>query len=107
MQLIPISTFHHPGLRGSGIQPSLVLGVIVVRFLLLPIIGIVIVKGAIKLGLVHADPLYQFVLLVQYSVPPAMNISTHYISLLHVNLLVLELVTIIVMRDLSFITDAI
>lgn len=64
------------GLRGSGMHFSLVLGVIVVRFILLPLLGIVIVKGAIRLGLVHNDPLYQFVLLLQYSMPPAMNIGT-------------------------------
>lgn len=64
------------GLRGSGIHFSLVLGVVVVRYVLSPLLGIVIVKGAIRLGLVHNDPLYQFVLLLQYSMPPAMNIGT-------------------------------
>ncbi|XP_020570614.1 protein PIN-LIKES 3-like isoform X1 [Phalaenopsis equestris] len=64
------------GLRGSSIRASAVIGVIVVRYVLLPLAGIVIVKGAVFLGLVHADPLYQFVLMVQYAVPPAMNIGT-------------------------------
>ncbi|XP_020268130.1 protein PIN-LIKES 3-like isoform X1 [Asparagus officinalis] len=64
------------GLQGSGIHSSLVLGVVVVRYFLLPLIGIVIVKGAIRSGFVHSDPLYQFILLLQYCVPPAMNIGT-------------------------------
>ncbi|PKU81540.1 protein PIN-LIKES 3 isoform X1 [Dendrobium catenatum] len=64
------------GLRGSSIRASVIIGVIVVRYLLLPLVGIAIVKGAVLLGLVHADPLYQFVLLVQYALPPAMNIGT-------------------------------
>ncbi|XP_047267366.1 protein PIN-LIKES 1 isoform X4 [Capsicum annuum] len=34
------------------------------------------VKGAIRLGLVQHDPLYQFVLLLQFALPPAMNIGT-------------------------------
>ncbi|XP_048425752.1 protein PIN-LIKES 1-like isoform X2 [Pyrus x bretschneideri] len=63
------------GLRGSGIQKSLVVGIIVVRYVALPLIGILVVKGALKFGLVHSDPLYLFVLLLQFSLPPAMNIG--------------------------------
>ncbi|OAY74350.1 putative transporter C5D6.04 [Ananas comosus] len=64
------------GLRGSRVNPSIIIGILVVRYILLPLVGIVIVKGAVRLGLVHADPLYQFILLLQYAVPPAMNIGT-------------------------------
>ncbi|MQL70929.1 hypothetical protein Taro_003249 [Colocasia esculenta] len=64
------------GLRGSDIRSSLVIGVVVVRFIILPAIGVAIVKGAIYLGLVHSDPLYQFILFLQHAVPPAMNIGT-------------------------------
>ncbi|XP_050376788.1 LOW QUALITY PROTEIN: protein PIN-LIKES 3-like [Argentina anserina] len=64
------------GLRGSGIRTSLVIGVIVVRYVALPLTGILIVKGATKFGLVHSDPLYMFVLLLQFSLPPAVNIAT-------------------------------
>ncbi|KAK8950025.1 hypothetical protein KSP40_PGU007255 [Platanthera guangdongensis] len=64
------------GIRGSRIRASAIIGVIVVRYLLLPLVGIAIVKGAVRLGLVHADPLYQFVLLMQFALPPAMNIGT-------------------------------
>ncbi|TQE08774.1 hypothetical protein C1H46_005622 [Malus baccata] len=64
------------GLRGSGIQKSLVVGIIVVRYVALPLIGVLVVKGALKFGLVHSDPLYLFVLLLQFSLPPAMNIGT-------------------------------
>lgn len=68
-------TFEPSGIRGSSIRAPVVIGVIVVRYLLLPLVGIGIVKGAVLLGLVHDDPLYQFVLLVQYALPPAMNIG--------------------------------
>ncbi|KAF5203418.1 Auxin efflux carrier-like protein [Thalictrum thalictroides] len=64
------------GLRGSGIQMSLILGIVVVRYVLLPLSGILIIKAAIRFGLIHLDPLYQFVLLLQYALPPAMNIGT-------------------------------
>ncbi|KAF6171550.1 hypothetical protein GIB67_018074 [Kingdonia uniflora] len=47
----------------------------VVRYILLPLISIAVVKGAHRIGFVHSDPLYQFVLL-QFALPPTSNIST-------------------------------
>ncbi|CAI9762979.1 unnamed protein product [Fraxinus pennsylvanica] len=64
------------GLKGSGIQKSVILGIIIVRYIALPLLGIVIVKGALRFGLVHQNPLYEFVLLLQFALPPAMNIGT-------------------------------
>ncbi|XP_012698942.1 protein PIN-LIKES 3 [Setaria italica] len=66
------------GLGGrSSVQPSVIAGVIVVRYVLLPLLGTGLVRGAVRLGLVQPDPLYQFILLLpQYAVPPAMNIGT-------------------------------
>ncbi|KAM6595742.1 hypothetical protein CsatA_006266 [Cannabis sativa] len=64
------------GLRGEGIQKSLVVGIVVARYIALPLTGILVVKGAVHLGLVQKEPLYQFVLLLQFVVPPAMNIGT-------------------------------
>lgn len=59
-----------------GMQKSIVAGIIVARYVVLPTVGILVVKGAIHFGLVHSDPLYQFVLLLQFALPPAMNIGT-------------------------------
>jgi predicted permease len=65
------------GLRGeASVQPSVIASVIVVRYILLPSLGTLLVKSAVHLGLIHPDPLYQFILLLQYAVPPAMNIGT-------------------------------
>lgn len=64
------------GLKGSGIQKSVILGIIIVRYIALPLLGIVVVKGALRFGLVHQNPLYEFVLLLQFALPPAMNIGT-------------------------------
>jgi hypothetical protein len=73
--------FISPGLRGDVSVPRAVIaGVVAVRFVLLPLMGTVLVKVAIRLGVIQPDPLYQFILLLQYAVPPAMNIgqtSTH------------------------------
>jgi len=64
------------GLTGSGIRLPIVGGIIAIRYVVLPVLGAFIVKGAIRAGLVSSDPLYQFVLLLQYAMPPAMNIGT-------------------------------
>ena len=54
----------------------IVSGIVIARYVALPLMGILIIKGAIHFGLVHSDPLYQFVLLIQFALPPAMNIGT-------------------------------
>ncbi|KAL5557366.1 hypothetical protein UlMin_039602 [Ulmus minor] len=64
------------GLRSSKLSPLIVIAVVCARYILLPVIGIFIVKGADKLGFLPSDPLFQFVLMVQFALPPAMNIST-------------------------------
>ncbi|XP_073133717.1 protein PIN-LIKES 3-like [Henckelia pumila] len=64
------------GLKGSEIEKSIVFGIIVVRYVVMPLIGIGVVKGAVRFGFVHDDLLYQFVLLLQFALPPAMNIGT-------------------------------
>ncbi|RZB44896.1 Protein PIN-LIKES 3 [Glycine soja] len=64
------------GLKRSGMKFSLLVGIVVIRYIALPILGVVIVKGAIHFGIIHHDPLYQFVLMLQYALPPATSIST-------------------------------
>ncbi|XVE87563.1 hypothetical protein DITRI_Ditri18aG0127600 [Diplodiscus trichospermus] len=64
------------GLRSSTIKPLIIVGVVCVRYLILPVIGIGVVKAARELGLLPADPLFQYVLMVQFTLPPAMNIGT-------------------------------
>lgn len=64
------------GLKGLGKQLPLIVGIAVVRFIALPAIGIGIVKGAIHFGFIHPEPLYQFLLLLQFALPPAVAMST-------------------------------
>ncbi|QCD82194.1 Auxin efflux carrier [Vigna unguiculata] len=64
------------GLKGSSTPVWTIVGIIVVRYIFLPVLGVAVVKTAIHLSLVHSDALYQFVLLLQYALPPAMNIGT-------------------------------
>jgi predicted permease len=62
--------------RSSEMKNSCIIGVLVARYILLPVSGVLLVRGAYKLDLVTSEPLYQFVLLLQYAVPPAMNLGT-------------------------------
>lgn len=65
------------GLRGDASVPrSVIAGIVAVRYILLPLLGTVLVKAAVRFGVIRPDPLYQFILLLQYAVPPAMNIGT-------------------------------
>lgn len=64
------------GLRRASIRPIIIITIIFVRYVILPMIGILVIKTAASLGLLPSDPLFSFVLLIQYTVPPAMNIST-------------------------------
>ncbi|GMI68270.1 PIN-LIKES 5 [Hibiscus trionum] len=64
------------GLRSSTIKPMAIVGVVCVRFIILPVVGIWVVKAAGNLGFLPPDPLFHFVLMVQFTLPPAMNIGT-------------------------------
>lgn len=64
------------GLRSSNLKPLVAVGVICVRYMILPVIGIGVVKAASNLGFLPSDPLYHYVLMIQFTLPPAMNIST-------------------------------
>ncbi|GJR19661.1 PIN-LIKES 7-like protein [Tanacetum coccineum] len=63
------------GLRRASIKPVIIITIIFVRYVILPMIGILVIKTATSLGILPSDPLFSFVLLIQYTVPPAMNIS--------------------------------
>uniref|UniRef100_A0A803KWC3 Uncharacterized protein n=1 Tax=Chenopodium quinoa TaxID=63459 RepID=A0A803KWC3_CHEQI len=65
-----------PGLKGSQIQIRTIICIAVVRYILLPLLGLVIVRGAVHVGILHIDPLFQFILLLQYALPPAMSIRS-------------------------------
>ncbi|KAL2576823.1 hypothetical protein AAZV13_16G095600 [Glycine max] len=59
------------GLKKSGISIFLIIGIMVVRFIISPILGILIVKAAYYWGFIGSYSLYQFVLMLQYALPPA------------------------------------
>ncbi|WZZ12706.1 hypothetical protein YC2023_105795 [Brassica napus] len=64
------------GLRSSAVKTSVIVGVICVRYIILPVVGVGVVQLAWSLGYLPADPLFRYVLMLQFTLPPAMNIST-------------------------------
>ncbi|KAB1224013.1 hypothetical protein CJ030_MR2G007939 [Morella rubra] len=62
------------GLRRSEVGLLVIVGVIAVRYIVLPLLGIVIVKAAHSWGMVGSSSLYQFILMLQYALPPAMSV---------------------------------
>lgn len=64
------------GLKKATMRPVVIVAVIIVRYVLLPVCGIGIVKAANQLGFLPEDPLYHFVLLIQFVLPPAMSVGT-------------------------------
>ncbi|KAK7360383.1 hypothetical protein VNO77_02373 [Canavalia gladiata] len=64
------------GLKKSRIGFFLIIGIMAVRFIISPILGILIVKVAHYWGFVGSYSLYQFVLMLQYALPPATSVGT-------------------------------
>ncbi|KMT09551.1 hypothetical protein BVRB_6g130120 [Beta vulgaris subsp. vulgaris] len=65
------------GLKGTCIQRRVVIGIVVARYIILPLSGILIIKGAIQVGFVPPNnKLFVFLLLLQHAMPPAMNLGT-------------------------------
>ncbi|XP_051116217.1 protein PIN-LIKES 7-like [Andrographis paniculata] len=64
------------GMSKRRVKASTIIAVICVRYIMLPAAGIGIVKAASYLGFLPADPLYHFVLMIQFTLPPAMAIGT-------------------------------
>ncbi|XVE68662.1 hypothetical protein DITRI_Ditri09bG0086800 [Diplodiscus trichospermus] len=64
------------GLKGSDVSFVIIAGIIAVRNIFLPLLGIAVVKAAQHFGMISSDPLYQFVLMLQYALPPAMAVGT-------------------------------
>ncbi|KAK4592492.1 hypothetical protein RGQ29_016865 [Quercus rubra] len=64
------------GLKRSEVGPLIVLGIIAIRYIISPLLGIVIVKAANHFGMLGSDSLYQFTLMLQYALPPAMTVGT-------------------------------
>ncbi|OMO62832.1 Auxin efflux carrier [Corchorus capsularis] len=64
------------GLKRSEMNMLAIIGIVVVRNIFLPLLGVAVVRAAYHFGILGSNSLYRFVLMLQYSVPPAINIGT-------------------------------
>ena len=64
------------GSRARGDVLWSIVGIIAVRYIFLPLLGVAVVRGVVYLGWADSDPLFVFILLLQYALPPAMNLGT-------------------------------
>lgn len=64
------------GLHIPTLKPSVIIAIVFVRCIMLPIAGFAVVKAAGELGFLPQDPLYHYVLMLQFALPPATSIGT-------------------------------
>jgi predicted permease len=58
------------------LKRSLIVVIVCIRYVAMPLIGIAVVHAAHGVGFLPHDPLYRYVLMMQFALPPAMNIGT-------------------------------
>ncbi|BAT09339.1 protein PIN-LIKES 7 [Oryza sativa Japonica Group] len=64
------------GLRKSELKRTVIIAIVCIRYVILPLVGIAVVHGAYWVGFLPHDPLYRYVLMMQFALPPAMTIGT-------------------------------
>ncbi|KAL0920300.1 hypothetical protein M5K25_009425 [Dendrobium thyrsiflorum] len=63
------------GIGKTTVKPSAIVAIALVRYIALPISGIFVVKAASSFGFLPKDPLFSYVLLTQFTLPPAVAIG--------------------------------
>uniref|UniRef100_A0A0E0AID8 Auxin efflux carrier component n=1 Tax=Oryza glumipatula TaxID=40148 RepID=A0A0E0AID8_9ORYZ len=64
------------GLRKLEFKHTVIIAIVCIRYVILPLVGIAVVHGAYWVGFLPHDPLYRYVLMMQFALPPAMTIGT-------------------------------
>ncbi|EMS61619.1 hypothetical protein TRIUR3_03614 [Triticum urartu] len=64
------------GLRKTTMSRWVIAAIVCVRYVILPVVGVAVVRTARELGFLPPDPMYQYVLMLQFALPPAMSIGT-------------------------------
>jgi predicted permease len=64
------------GLRKLEFKHTVIIAIVCIRYMILPLVGIAVVHGAYWVGFLPHDPLYRYVLMMQFALPPAMTIGT-------------------------------
>ncbi|KAH8960689.1 hypothetical protein BDL97_05G009500 [Sphagnum fallax] len=64
------------GAGDSDMQMPTIIGIVMTRFVALPIVGIVIINIIQKMGVLPIDPLFKLVLILQFCMPTAISLGT-------------------------------
>jgi predicted permease len=64
------------GLRKSVLKRTVIITIVCIRYVIQPLIGMAVVHAAYGVGFLPHDPLYRYVLMMQFALPPAMNIGS-------------------------------
>lgn len=68
----------HAGPGASGLPPRTTLAVVVARLVVVPMLGVVVVLSADRLGFLPPDDkMFRFVLLMQHAMPSSIQIGAH------------------------------
>uniref|UniRef100_A0A0E0B6B6 Uncharacterized protein n=1 Tax=Oryza glumipatula TaxID=40148 RepID=A0A0E0B6B6_9ORYZ len=59
-----------------GLKRTVFITIVCIRYVIQPLIGMAVVHAAYGVGLLPHDPLYRYVLMMLFALPPAMNIGT-------------------------------
>lgn len=62
-------------MRTSKLKVPVIIGVVIVKYVMLPVMGLYVVQTAESFGILPSDPLFHYVLLLQFTMPPGMNIG--------------------------------
>uniref|UniRef100_A0A0E0INF8 Uncharacterized protein n=1 Tax=Oryza nivara TaxID=4536 RepID=A0A0E0INF8_ORYNI len=61
---------------GEWLKRTVIITIVCIRYVIQPLIGMAVVHAAYGVGLLPHDPLYRYVLMMLFALPPAMNIGT-------------------------------
>uniref|UniRef100_A0A0E0B6B4 Uncharacterized protein n=1 Tax=Oryza glumipatula TaxID=40148 RepID=A0A0E0B6B4_9ORYZ len=61
---------------GEWLKRTVFITIVCIRYVIQPLIGMAVVHAAYGVGLLPHDPLYRYVLMMLFALPPAMNIGT-------------------------------
>lgn len=59
------------------LKRAVIVAIVCIRYVVMPVVGIAVVHAARGVGFLPHDPLYRYVLMMQFALPPAMNIGQY------------------------------
>ena len=93
LDMTKLTQYSLTGINDCGLTTKAIGGIILTRLVILPCLGCFIVHTVRLMNLVPPDPLFHFVLLLQFCMPTAINVGQLLASLVTTPLLIQVLVS--------------